>query len=396
VRLRPAAALVGAALAFSAAPAAHASSQQVLLPGPGPYPTQIPPLPVRGAPAPALLPFQVTARSDERVVVGVGPDGRPVSLHVRQRLVLSGRGDYQLVIGAPVEDVSAGPGSQSQPGLRAGQILWAGFSPGRKVLVADAELRPASAVGFLPLRVRVRREGDRYSLTVTNTTEISQIAFTGAGRTQELAELLDRTRREEQTGRRLSSVYATISGPVRVRRQAARIAAPIHVEGVLRFPGRPSSARGGSAHGTDVSFAAVLGDRRPLSLTVGARARGTPELRLVARPTPVVRALRPPRRRTWAAAVRRRPIPARRLLRRLIDARMQAVRSIQFQAFLSNPDTRGRNRTVYVYETVATPRRTPGAAAADDSTGSGPLVIALMIAGSVVAAGAAVVVWAHS
>jgi hypothetical protein len=396
MRLRPAAALTIAAASTGVA-AAQAPAQQVLLPGPGRYATQSPPLAVQGAPPPAFLPFRVTASSDQQVVTGIGADGRPVSLRVRQRLILSGSGDYQIVIGAPVEDVRAGPGSQSQPGLRTGQILWAGFSPGHKVLVADAELKRAAAGPFLPLRLRARRDGDRYSLTVTNATEISQIAFTGAGRMRELAALLDRTRREEASGGRLSSAYATVSGLVRVRRQAARIAAPFRIDGLLRFPRAPSSVSGGEAHGSAVSFAATLGDGRPLSLTVVVRGGGgAPRLRLVARPRPVIEALRPPRGRSWAAAVRRRRIRPARLLRRLIDTRMQAVRSDQFESFLSNPDTRGHNRTVYVYESAAAPRSVSEPASSGGSSGADPLVLALVIAGSILAAGAAVVVWAHS
>jgi hypothetical protein len=398
VRRRHAAASAGVALAVALAGPAFASTQQVLLPGPGPYPTQSPPLAVRGAPAPAFLPFRVTARTDQRVVAGVNGDGRVVSLRVRHRLVLSGSGDYQILIGAPVVDVQAGPGSQSEPGLRTGQILWAGFSPGRKVLVADAQLRPAAATPFLPVRLHARREGHRYSLTVTNATETSEIAFTGAGRSRELAGLLDQTRRQELRGERLASAYATVTGLVHVRRQAAHIAAPLRVEGVLRFPGRPSAAHGGAVRGSTVTFAVTLGDGRPLSTTVEVTGGGVPSLRLVAQPRPVLHRLRPPRGRSWRAATRQKRIPARRLLRRLIDTRMEAVRSDQFQSFLSNPDTRGRNRTFYVYETSSAPSRSPGPAAvtADDSGGLDPLVLALVVVGSLVAAGAAVVAWAHS
>jgi hypothetical protein len=82
------------------------------------------------------------------------------------------------------------------------------------------------------------------------------------------------------------------------------------------------------------------------------------------------------------------------LLRRLIDTRMQLVRSDQYQAFLSNPDPQGTNRSVYVYESAATPR--PKAAAPPEHSGGGGLVLALAIAGSVLGAGAVLVLWAHS
>ncbi len=390
-------AVAGGALALAAPLAASASTQQVLLPGPTPYPTQSPPLSTGGAPPPIFLPFRVRASADERVVAGVDRDGRVVSLRVRHRLVIQGKGDYQIVIGAPVEDVRAAQGSDSEPGLRTGQILWAGFSPGRKVLAADAELRPRDANPFLPLRLRVRRHGDRYSLKIANATEISEIAYAGTGIRPELAALLDRTRRESLARGRLTPVYATILGLERYRKQSARIAAPFRVEGRLRFPRTPASARGGTLHGNTVTFAATLGDGRALSLTVAVRGGGPPRLRLTARPAPVVRRLAPPGAPTWKAAARRLRLPVRFLLTRLIDARMQLVRSDQYQGFLSNPDPQGRSRTVYVYETSdVSPPRAASSAPESRSAGGNAILVALVIAGVVLAAGAGLVAWAHS
>jgi hypothetical protein len=390
-------ALAGAILVLAGAGSTVAATQQILLPGPTPYPTQSPPLTAAGTPPPVLLPFRVTASADERVSVGVDNHGRVVSVGVRHRLVLSGKGDYQLVIPAPVEDVHAARGSDSQPGLRTGQILWAGFSPGRKVLAAEAKLRASAAAPFLPLRLRLRRDGDRSVMRVTNATGIAEIAYAGRGVPRELASLLDRTRRESLAGARLSTAYATIAGLVRVRKQPARIAAPFRVEGELRFPTAPASAGGGTLRGRDVSFAASLGDEQPLSLRVVVRGGGTPRLRLVATPAHVVRGLRPPGAPTWSAAERRRRLPARALLARLIDMRMQFVRADQYRAFLSNPDQLGRNRTVYVYETAAAlPVHAAGASDGGSGSGTSPFVVVLAVAASLAAAGAALVLWAHS
>jgi hypothetical protein len=93
--------------------------------------------------------------------------------------------------------------------------------------------------------------------------------------------------------------------------------------------------------------------------------------------------------------VRRRAIPADVLLRRLIDTRMQLVRSDQYQAFLSNPDPQGTNRTVYVYESTATPRPKAVPTPEQDS-GRGGLVLVLAIAGSVLAAAGVLVLWANN
>jgi hypothetical protein len=388
--------LAGVAAALAAPASAAASVQQVLLPGPTPYPTQSPPLVAGGAPPPASFPFAIRGRAVERVLARVGPNGKLVSLRVLHRLLLTGKGDYLFVIGAPVEDVRAGPGSDSQPGLRTGQILWSGFSPGRKVLAADAELRIREAGPFLPLRLRAVREGNRYSLTVTNATTVSQVAYAGNGFPRQLAGLLDQTRRESLAGGRLTTVYASVDGLVRVRKDAARTSAPLRVEGSLRFPRAPESARGGTVRGKTVTFSAVLGDASPLSVRVDVHGGGrAPSLHVVARPTKLVRALVPPGAPSWVAALRRRAIPADLMLRRLIDTRMQLVRSDQYQAFLSNPDPQGTNRTVYVYDSAAAPRRHAGPGSERDSGGGG-LVLALAIAGSVLGAGAMLMLWAHS
>jgi hypothetical protein len=225
---------------------------------------------------------------------------------------------------------------------------------------------------------------------------VSQIAYAGKGFRRELAGLLDQTRREALAGERLSTVYATVDGLVRVRKDAARTSAPLLVEGSLRFPVAPESARGGTVRGKRITFSAVLGDDSPLSLRVDVRGGGgAPRLHVVARPTNLVRALVPPGAPSWAAAVRRRAIPADVLLRRLIDTRMQLVRSDQYQAFLSNPDPQGTNRTVYVYESTATPRPKAVPTPEQDS-GRGGLVLVLAIAGSVLAAAGVLVLWAHN
>jgi hypothetical protein len=388
--------VAGAAAALAAPASAAASVQQVLLPGPTPYPTQSPPL-VAGSTSPtAPLPFAIHARADQRVLAGVDGDGRLVSLRVLHRLVLTGKGDYLIAIGAPVEDVRAGAGSESEPGLRAGQILWSGFSPGRKVLAAELQLRPRAALRFLPVRLHTAREGSRYSLTVTNATTVDEVAYEGNGFPRELARLLDRTRRESLAGERLRTAYASVDGLVGTRKNAARIVGPLRVEGVLRFPSTPTSVRGATVRGKTVVFSAVLGDASPLSLHVDVHGGGGAPRRLlvVARPTRLVRALAPPRAPSWVAAVRRRATPGRVLLRRLIDARMQLVRSDQYQAFLSNPDAQGTSSTVYVYETVAPPKAAPTSRQGSD--GGNGLVLALALVGSVLGVGAALVLWAHS
>jgi hypothetical protein len=74
---------------------------------------------------------------------------------------------------------------------------------------------------------------------------------------------------------------------------------------------------------------------------------------------------------------------------------MALVRADQYESFLSNPDQLGRNRTVYVYATAAGARERADASSGG-SSGSGLLMALLAVGGSVLAAGAALVAWAHS
>jgi hypothetical protein len=386
-------ALAAAALAAAVTPAAAlADTQQVLLPGPTPYPTPSPPLVTVAPPVGATLTFRVHATSDQRVRIGVDASGGVVSVHALQNLHLTGTGDYLIVVQAPVLDVRPGPGSQSQPGRRRGQILWAGFASKRKLLAADAMLRTGPVLPFLPLRLRASRAGDRYTLALVNTTETSEVAFQGAASSRELASLLDQTRRQSLAHRRLTPLYATISGLVSQRPQKARIAAPLLVTGVLRFPQAPTSAEGGVVDGRSVRFSFVLGDEQPLSRRVEVTGGGgDPRLRIQVEPTSVVRGLRPPGGVSWS----RTHLPADSLLQRLIDTRMELVRSDQYQGFLANPDPLGRNSTVYVYSTVAVRLPAP-VGKASGGRGSGGLLVLLAVVGAIAVAGAGVVAWAHN
>jgi hypothetical protein len=296
-----------------------------------------------------------------------------------------------------VRDVRPGPGSESEPGQRRGQILWSGFASKRRLLAADATLRPAAASRFLPLRLEARRDGDRYVLTMTNVTRTSEVAFGGTGKPAELAALLDRTRRDSLAHRRLRPAYVTIQGLVTRRTQKAGIAAPLRVEGELRFPAAvKETINTRRPEGRIVRFGFVLGDEQPLTQRIEVTDGGDPRLRLEARPDIVVRGLTPPGGApSWVAALKRRRLDPHALLARLIDTRMELVRGDQFQAFLANPDPLGSDRTVYVYATSAASARVAGGSSGG-SGGNGALMALLAVGGTVLAAGAALVAWAHS
>jgi len=379
---------VAAALCAAATAAAAPPSQDVVLPGPVPYPTPNPPLVGKTAISGGFTRYVFHIRNNERVLVSVDETGSPSSLRVRQRLDVGGRGDYQFAVSGPIEDVLRGPGSESEPGLRADQVLWAGFSPGRKVLAADVTLRPGEAAQYLPVRLGLEHTGDGFTLTVANATVTPELEYAGTTQPRQIASLLDRTRRTARAGERLFAGYATFSGRVRQRAQKAQIEAPLRVEGELRV-----------GSGKPVRFSEMLGDGEPLALQVHARGAGTPHVKLTATPVPVERLLRPPGGApSWTAALKRRPLPGPFLLERLLQSRMRLVRADQYQSFLANPDADGRSRSVYVYETAKASRQQAVAAPSgdDERGGGGPLVILLAIGGAIVAAGAGLVAWAHS
>lgn len=377
-------AVLVAALVLAAGARAQPTSQQVVLPGPVPYPTVSPPLAAYGPvpPNPTRYVFHIT--STQLVRVGVDEQGRPTSVGVRQRLALAGKGDYQFIVTAPISDVRPAPGTDSQPGLRLNQVLWAGFSPGRKVLAADVKLRPRPVAKFLPIHLDVQRGRGGATLSVVNATRTPVLQYSGHVPPQQSAKLLDETRRAARAGVRVRPAQATFIGPVTEVTPRPKVEAPIRVEGELSFPGsRP------------VPFAATLGDGRPLGITVHAEGTGRPHVRLRAWPVPPEQLLTPPAAATWQRAVGRRSVPGASLLKRLLLARMRMVRVDQYQTFLSNPDADGRNRIVYEYETAAAPRRAVPAQGSSGGAG-GPLVLVLALLGSILAAGIALAAWAHS
>jgi hypothetical protein len=382
--IKSCAALAVCALAAVAAAAAQ-PTQQVVLPGPVPYPTDSPPLVGRGVLSNVYLAPGLHVASAQQVRVGVDGNGRPAAIHVDQKLTVKGKGDYQFFVAGPIDDVQRGSGSQSDPGFRADQVLWAGFSPGTKLLSANVKLRVSAAAPLLPLRLHLTRENGGVTLRITNATTTPVQSYEGVVRPAEIARLLDQTRRSSLAGERVTAAFATFIGEVHVPKLPLRIEAPLRVDGELDMPGQEP-----------VKFERVLGDGRPLSFVVHTKGSGEPQLHVRASPAPVVRLLRPPGASTWSAAIRRKSIPTAELLSRLIGARLRLVRADQYQSFLADPDADGKSTTSYDYQRVAAtvPKQTIVPASGGGS--SDVLLIALLIAGSLVLAGGGLIVWAHS
>lgn len=365
--------LLAVAVAAFAPTAASAQMRLLELPGvealprvpplapPQPRPTETPPL--RG-----------TVLARERIRVGIGGDGTPNSVTVTQELRVRSLGDYAFVVPAPASRVTPGSGSESQPGLRLNQIVWQGFSPGRKLLVAVAELRPRQSTFALPVRVQV--EGaptgpGPFELTVAleNATRTQATASIGPGMQADVAAGFDALRAAARIQRPLEGRTVRLSSEARARR--FEVWAPLALRGRIVFP------RGSVRNLTMAHFPRVLG---PQAVRVTVRGEAlqavTPRLFLQARP--LVAAALPPASATTLEA--------------LVLGSLRYARTWQYHRFLANPDPVGPSTATYEYETAA-PVATARTERQDESDSGLPTV--LLIGGLVVLGLGLVVAWSH-
>jgi hypothetical protein len=345
--------LLGAVVLCAAAPPAVAATRGSL-----PSPT----VPVRFEPPlrTRTSPFAVTERRfprrlDAHVAVRVGIDstGRPVRVTATDRIVVLGAGDYSFAIPAPADEVAAGPGSASQPGLRSGTVLWQGFSAGRRVLVAQISLNAAAASKALPIRL-VLRPG---KVQIANATDTKVTLTTGRA-----------------SPRAVAAALRTVYGAVRNRTPIA--APPIELSGATRTVKRVVRARvrvDGTYAFSDGEVGHVareLGDR-PFRLS------GSGELRRLELRVSVERPLAP---------LRRTATDVETASLRVFESALAA----QYETYLANPDPSGQSATSYrfILAQRARPSETGGG-------GSGPWLEIGLAIGTLAALAGGVVLWAH-
>jgi hypothetical protein len=254
------------------------------------------------------------------VDIALDPAGTPFAIHATQRLDVRVVGDYFLTIGAPVLGVEAAPGSASMPGLRSSSILWAGFNPGHRTLIARTTLDPVAARQSLPVRVEVAAG----QVTVVNETGVTVGSYTAEALATPLRRYLAQLKRQVTLGASPTSggAYVT-SKPVSTR---VRVVVPLRVTGTI----------GGHA------VNALVEDRR---LTVHARGA----VRLTVSPEPPEQLLDEP---TLG-------VPGRTLLERATRTALMLARARQYEMYLGNPDPTGPNQTTYVYRSAARPAPPP-------------------------------------
>ena len=252
------------------------------------------------------------------VAVAIDQAGTPFAVTATQRLDVRGLGDYFFTIGAPVLAVRAPTDSAAVPGMRTGSIVWAGFNPGERLLVARATLEPAKAVTALPLRIRVSGG----TITLENTTTITVGSFSADAPRAPLVAYLARLRGEVEHGRTpLQTSVPVASAPTNA---PVTVTAPLHVTGTI---GR---------------------QRIDLMLTHRTRIKGSGRIDLRAEPVEHVDQVT--------------VTGGRALLRAAIRATLTLARANQYDEFLANPDPAGSSRTVYAYRTSSPPHAAPIAA----------------------------------
>jgi hypothetical protein len=345
------AALAGLAVTASAQAAPRAS--YVSLPSPFAPLSAAPPL--SGGATASAEGFRHRVATRTAVDVSLDPSGTPFAVHATQRLDVRVLGDYFFTIGAPVLAVEAAPGSASTPGLRSASILWAGFNPGHRALIARATLDPAIAGASLPLRV----EAAAGHTTLVNATAVTAGSYTADALVPPLVRYLAQLKRQVTLGETPASGGAYVTSKPVAR--AVRVVVPLHVTGTV------------GTHKVDV----VVARGR---LTVPA----TGAIRLTVTPASPVRLL----------DEQTAGVPGRELLERATRISLTLARLHQYQMFLGNPDPTGPNTTTYVYRTATRTTAPPVAAvAAHERDWATTIAVA---AGLLLAAAGALAVWSKS
>jgi hypothetical protein len=345
------AALTGLAVAASAQAAPR--SNYVSLPSPLAPLSPAPPLGGGASATAEGFRHRIAARTT--VAVALDPGGAPFAVHATQRLDVRVLGDYFFTIGAPVLDVEAAPGSASTPGLRATSILWAGFNPGRRTLIARATLDPAVAAASLPLRVEVAPN----RVTLVNATAVTAGSYAADALSPPLVRYLAQLRRQVTLGQSPTSGGAYVTS--KPTATGLRIVIPLRVSGTV---------------GGQKVNALVEGDRFTVHADGPVRLTVTP-----ARPDRLLNASTS-------------GLSGRQLLERVSRLTLTLARIRQYQTFLGNPDPTGPNQTTYVYRSAARPTL-PLVAAVPATQRDWATTIAVA-AGLLLAAAGALVAWSKS
>ena len=337
-----------------------------------------------------LLPPKGSVDDHEVVSVAVAPDGTPVTVGVRQHLVVHGLGDFRFKVSGPAQDVEALPASEAEPGLRKGAVLWQGFSDGRKVLASKMNMFPEEEARRLPLRVSAQAtvegsatdgpaSGDyALDIAVANLSGGPVSTTSALGDPVELGRALDAVADALEAGKRprpgTAGIPTALTARGGVRTKVDTIAAPFSVTGTVSFDGGrldggsvavgDGPARAASAV-APIRFSGLVGGGLPTELHVSITGRaselGRPILNLVARPAPPAEsAARPAGIESWSGVAASGSRNPRALWDRLMRVEWQAAKLRMYDTYLGNPDSTGPGSTVYKFA-LAAPAAPPSA-----------------------------------
>jgi len=226
------------------------------------------------------------------------------------------------------------------------------------------------------------RSGDlKVTLTLENATVAEAQSFTAEPDPFDLAVVLGRIRSAIRRGVYAEGLNIRLRGPstpVKVR-----VAAPLRVEGALRFARGTVRLRGAS--GETVHVSGRLDGRHPrLQLVVRGQALNVSAPRLALR----VSTAEIPDTVTATQNARTR-------LAGTIALELAYARKRQYDMFLASPDQAGQTSATYEYRTAAEAKPTPTAGI---SGGGGDHTLSWIVLGLLLAAGlpTAAVIWAHS
>src|SRR4051812_34542681 len=326
----------------------------------------------------SVVPGPVVNR--EQLTVAVGPTGAPVVVTDLQQLVISAAGNYIIRELGPARR-AVGLGDTVPPVLELGQVVWQGFSPGRRALTARLTLDPGIESHRLPMSVQLlftdrggharplqpggRAPGDgTVKVTLTNATASPRLVGLGLGDTRPLAATLDHLYDVARAPSAAVPPYAggglpTVLPGTHVGDEQINVSAPLRVTGsigvaetgaVVHGPGATPSARGAEIAGTlDGSS----------SWDVDVRAGQHLKLDLDVRPWLDPRLLLPPGS-SWKAWVATGPSVADRqaATTTLAEAAAAAARAAEYSPYLQ-ADTPGSDLSSFHYVVApraATPR----------------------------------------
>jgi hypothetical protein len=288
------------------------------------------------------------------VDVALDPNGTPFRVRATQKLDVRVKGDYFFTVGAPVVAVEAAPGSASTPGFRSTSLVWAGFNPGRRTLIARATLRPSNVGPSLPVRIAIERD----RVTLVNQSAVTAGAFS--------ADVVEPS---------LRAYFVQLS------REVARGATPTGGGALVTTKPEPRRVR---VHVPFLVTGTIGAQRVRARLEDSLSVNATGPVRLTLTPVEPARLLGAPIDR----------LTGRQLLDRLARATLTLARVRQYRAFLGNPDPAGRSGTTYVYRTAARPALPP-AAVVHETHRSWPVTLAV-VTGLLVALSAAAFAWSRS